>query len=276
MKPVIFDYLRPRDIDEAVRVLASGDGEAKLISGGQSLGPMLNLRLIRPRLLIDVGHIPEMKRLEDRGDAWCIGAAVTHSSLEDGRNGIGSEGMIAAVARQIAYRAVRNRGTVGGSLAHADPAADWPLALYAMDATVNVVGPKGRRTERLGDFMIASFTTTLDEAEVIESVTVPKPSSSARWGYYKFCRKAGEFPDASAAIVVDPDRHYARIAVGALDTTPKSLSRLAAQVSKGGRAAATDDACSDAIREMAEDMDAIDLQIHTAALTRVIQQVYPQ
>lgn len=275
MKPVNFDYVRPRDIADAVRALAGSDGEGKLISGGQSLGPMLNLRLVRPRLLIDVGQLGEMKQVEDRGDAWRIGAGVTHAALEDGRHAVRIDGMIPAVARRIAYRAVRNRGTIGGSLAHADPAADWPLALYALDATVNVVGPNGRRAELLGEFMVASFTTTLGTDELVESVTVPKPSSAARWGYYKFCRKAGEFPDASAAIVVDPERQYARIVVGALDAKPRSLGRLAAEISKGGRAAASEGACSAAIREVAETLDAIDLQIHSATLVRAIDQVYP-
>ncbi len=144
MKPAAFDYLRPRDLGEALVALRSGAGEAKPIAGGQSLGPMLNLRLARPKLLVDVSRIRgTAEQVVDEGDGWRIGAAVTHAELED-RPLAGCE-PLARVARLIAYRAVRNRGTVGGSLAHADPAADWPLVFATLDAQVRVAGPSGTR-----------------------------------------------------------------------------------------------------------------------------------
>ena len=144
MKAAAFDYLRPRDLAEALHAVRGAD--AKLIAGGQSLGPMLNLRLARPKVLVDVSKLAELRTIADEGDAWRLGAAVTHAELED-RPLAGCE-PLAKVARVVAYRAVRNRGTVGGSLAHADPAADWPVVFAALDATVRVVGPAGRREIR--------------------------------------------------------------------------------------------------------------------------------
>ena len=133
----------------------------------------------------------------DEGDAWRIGAAVTHAELED-RPLAGCE-PLARVARLIAYRAVRNRGTIGGSLAHADPAADWPLVFATLDAQVRVAGPSGTREVKADAFMSAAFTTQLADDEIVESIRVPKLGAGARCGYYKFCRKTGEFPEAAAA-----------------------------------------------------------------------------
>src|SRR3954469_15959430 len=132
MKAAAFDYLKPQDVIGAIKALAGSAGDAKALAGGQSLGPMLNLRLARPKLLVDVGRIESLREIRDEGDAWLVGAGVTHAELED-RPLAGCE-PLAAVARTIAYRAIRTRGTVGGSLAHADPAADWPLALCALGA----------------------------------------------------------------------------------------------------------------------------------------------
>ena len=131
-------------------------GAAKALAGGQSLGPMLNLRLARPKLLVDVGRMESLRAIEDGGTFWRIGASVTHSALEDAKLPGGEA--LSAVARGIAYRAVRNRGTIGGSLAHADPAADWPLALAALGATLRVAGPSGpSRTMRAHTFMTGAL-----------------------------------------------------------------------------------------------------------------------
>ncbi len=230
MKPAAFDYVRPRDVGEALTALR--DAEAKLIAGGQSLGPMLNLRLARPKLLVDVSRLTELKAISDEGDAWRIGASVTHAELED-RPLAGCE-PLAAVARVVAYRAVRNRGTVGGSLAHADPAADWPLVLAALDATVRVTGPSGKREIKAEAFMTAPFTTQLRDDEIVESIRVPKLHDGARWGYYKFCRKTGEFPEAAAALLLDPQRRLARLFVGALDRPPQPLDGVARVVAQQG------------------------------------------
>jgi carbon-monoxide dehydrogenase medium subunit len=232
VKAAQFDYVRPRDLTEALAALKAPD--AKPIAGGQSLGPMLNLRLARPKVLVDVSKLAELKSITDEGDAWRIGASVTHAELED--RPLAFCEPLAKVARVIAYRTVRNRGTVGGSLAHADPAADWPLVLAALDATVRVAGPAGRREVKADALMTAPFTTQLRDDEIVESVRVPKLANGARWGCYKFWRKTGEFPDASAALLLDPQRRVARLFAGALDRPPQPLDAVARAVAQHGTA----------------------------------------
>ena len=186
MKAARFDYVRPADLHQAVAALARAGGGAKLLAGGQSLGPMLNLRLARPSLLVDVSRLDSLARVEDIGRAWRIGACVTHSRIEDMREQLAGGEMLCEVAAGIAYRAIRNRGTIGGSIAHADPASDWPLALAALGATVNIRNAGGARAMPLEKFLLGAFTTALREDEILESVEVPKLSRAGRYGYYKF------------------------------------------------------------------------------------------
>jgi len=271
VKSAIFDYERPRDLAEATRMLAAANGAAKALAGGQSLGPMLNLRLARPGLLVDISRLDELKTVTDGGDHWRIGAGVTHARLEDSAGKLPGGEMIVSVAGGIAYRGVRNRGTMGGSLAHADPAADWPLALSALGATVEVKGPRGTRNIAADRLMAGPFTTALDDAELITAVAVPKLSGATRWGYYKFCRKPGEFPDASAACVFDPRRGAARVYIGALDGPPVLLGALAAQIA--ARPALPDNAALDAaIAGSAPALDAVDRRLFVAVLGRALGQ----
>ena len=268
MKAAAFDYVRPRDLGEALAALRGAGSEGKPIAGGQSLGPMLNLRLARPKLLVDVSKIEKLKTIEDEGNAWRIGASVTHAELED-RPLKGCE-LLAQVARGVAYRAVRNRGTVGGSLAHADPAADWPLVLAALDATVRVTGPTGSREIQADAFMTAAFTTPLADDEIVESVRVPKLGAGARWGYYKFCRKTGEFPDAAAALLLDPERRVARCFAGALDRPPQPLDAVARAVAREGTASA--DMIAASLARVAPGLGPAARKLRATAIQRAIAQ----
>jgi aerobic carbon-monoxide dehydrogenase medium subunit len=268
MKAAAFDYLRPSDLAGAIATLQAG---ARPIAGGQSLVPMLNLRLSRPARLLDVGRIAALRAVEDRGAHVRIGAAVTHAELED--RPIPGCALVRAVAGGIAYRAVRTRGTIGGSLAHADPAADWPLALAALGATVIVTGPSGTRQLPADGFMLAAFQTRLAEDELIVAIDVPKLSSAARYGYYKFCRKTGEFPEASAAAVFDPAARMARIYLGALSGPPQPLLGLAATIAREGPGAATEGAVAAAITAAA-DGDAVERRMRRAAVARALKQVF--
>jgi aerobic carbon-monoxide dehydrogenase medium subunit len=268
MKAASFEYLRARDVGEAVKALTSSSGDAKALAGGQSLGPMLNLRLARPKLLVDVSKIATLKAVSDEGDAWRIGGSVTHSMLED--RPLAGCAPLAQVARGIAYRAVRNRGTVGGSLAHADPAADWPLALAALDAMVFLRGSKGTREIKAGEFMTSAFATALADDEIIESVRVPKLSAGARWGYYKFCRKTGEFPDASAALLLDPERRTARLYAGALDRAPQPLDAVARALAEGGAKAVNEQMIHAGIERAAPGLSAAARKLRTTAVQRAI------
>jgi carbon-monoxide dehydrogenase medium subunit len=274
MKAARFDYLRPGDLQQAVAALAKAEGGAKLLAGGQSLGPMLNLRLARPSLVVDVSRLESLARIEDIGRAWRIGACVTHSRIEDMRGQLTGGEMLREVAADIAYRAIRNRGTIGGSIAHADPAADWPLALAALGATVNIRSAGGARATLLEKFVLGAFTTALREDEIIESVEVPKLSRAGRYGYYKFCRKTGEFAEASAAAVFDPETRAARIYFGAVCPAPVALSALARRIAQEGRSAVSEEATSAAIAEVANNLHPVERRMVTAAVTRALQQVF--
>ncbi len=218
MKAAAFDLLVAGGVAEALSHLAAAGPDAKPLAGGQSLGPMLNLRLARPAALVELSRAAGLREAVDEGSAILYGAAVTHAEIEDGAVPDATPGWLRAVAGRIAYRAVRNRGTLGGSLAHADPAADWLVTLSALGAEVVAAGPNGQRTVAMPGFVTGPFTTALAPGEIVTGVRVPKPGEGARWGYWKFTRKLGEFAKASAAVLADGAR--SRIAVGALEQTP--------------------------------------------------------
>ncbi len=218
MKPVAFDYQRPRDLGAAIALL--GEGNAKLLAGGQSLGPMLNLRLVQPSLLIDLAAISELRRCEHRGDRVQLGALVTHAEIEDGRVPDATGGILARVAAGIAYRAIRNRGTIGGALAHADPAADWLPALIALDATAVITGSTGERRIPVAELVESPFQTALGETEILSAVEIPAIPAGASWGWVKICRKPGEFAQAIAAVLRDPARGLNRTVIGATHGAP--------------------------------------------------------
>src|SRR5947208_8940656 len=145
MKSAAVDYVRPRSLAEAAALLAKHRAEARVIAGGQSLVAMMNLRVAAPGLLIDISRLPELSTASDDADAVTVGACVTHAAIEDGRVTDLSRGLMPRVAASLAYRAIRNRGTIGGSLALSDPAAEWPAVLTALNAVVMLCGPGGRR-----------------------------------------------------------------------------------------------------------------------------------
>lgn len=220
MKPSAFHYERPASLQEAGALLNEQGVFAKAIAGSQSLGPMLNLRLAQPDLLVDVTGIPEMTSVQIEGEFVNIGACITHANIEDGRIEDPSRGLLPKVAGGIAYRAVRNRGTIGGSLAHADPSADWISVLPLLDAKIVVWSPRGTRKIAAGELMVSSFTTTLEPDELIQSVCVPKISKAARWGFCKFNQKAGEFAHAIGGVIHDPEREVFRAVIGAIESPP--------------------------------------------------------
>lgn len=221
MKPAPFEFVACRDMAQALTLLADGDGLAKPCSGTQSLGPMLNLRLAQPTMLIDLSRLQALRTSALQADVLRIGAAVTHAHIEDGELPDVTCGLLPAVAAGIAYRAVRNRGTVGGSLAHADPAADWVTTMCLLDAGMLLQGPGGERRVPAHRFFEGPFTTALRSDELIVAVEVPRFSAGARWAYRKACRKPGEFAEAIAAAWVDPVRGIARVTLGALHCMPR-------------------------------------------------------
>jgi carbon-monoxide dehydrogenase medium subunit len=224
MKAPAFDYARPKDVEGALGFLANENSKA--VAGSQSLGPMLNLRVVQPSLLVDLRHIEELKSVKDEKDSVTLGACVTHAQIEDGKVPDPTGGFMREVASNIAYRAVRNRGTVGGSLVHADPAADWPSALTLLGATALIAGPAGRREVPVEKFLVGIYETTLKENELLVALRIPKRSRAARYGYWKFCRKVGEFPQAIGGALSDPERREKRAVVGATEGAPRLFMDL--------------------------------------------------
>jgi carbon-monoxide dehydrogenase medium subunit len=198
MKPARFEYERPRDLAEALAALTRCEGDARVIAGGQSLGPLLNLRVITPSLLVDISKISELTEIS-LSDYLVLGAGITHARIEDGVGGDGTAGLLPRVASGIAYRPVRNRGTIGGSLAHADPTGDWAPVMMALGATFDVRGSNGTRILKASGLISAPLTTVLAPDEIIVTIRIPRLRADARWGHVKFSRKPGDFADSLAA-----------------------------------------------------------------------------
>ena len=225
MIPVAFDYLRPSSVEEAVAALqsaeASGD-EVKVLAGGQSLLPVLRLRLAGPSTVIDLSGIAALRGIRLDGDALVIGAMATHADVAGSPLVRAEAALVAEVARTVGDRQVRHRGTLGGSLAHADPAGDLPTAAVALDATLVAAGPAGRRSIAARDFFTDVFTTALGPDEVLVEVRFPRiPSWGAR--YEKFHRTAQAWAVVGAAAsvhVVDGAIAAARLALTNMGPTP--------------------------------------------------------
>jgi carbon-monoxide dehydrogenase medium subunit len=190
-------------------------------------------------MLVDVTDMKELARAEDHRDAVVLGACVTHAWIEDGRVPDPAHGIMRRVAGGIAYRAVRNRGTIGGSLAHADPAADWVVTLAALGARIVAVSDRETRTLTISELVIGPFETSLRSGEIIESVRIPKTSRDVRWGYCKITRKAGKFADAMAAVMFDPQADVHRIVVGATESRPLVIEGAGDPVAHSDLARAT-------------------------------------
>jgi carbon-monoxide dehydrogenase medium subunit len=271
VKSVRFEYARPADISVAMALGSREDIAVKFIAGGQSLGPLLNLRLVQPDLVVDITGIDELKRVEERADALFVGSCITHADIEDGRAPDVTGGAMRSVAAGIAYRAVRNRGTIGGSLAHADPSADWVSALSALGAQAVVRGPGGQRRVAVETLIRGALEVELESGALLMGVEIPRLSPSARWGYYKHCRKTGELAHAIGAFLYDPERAVCRAVIGATGARP--LVFLDAAILFGGKpGGAIDRAFIERAMTSHGMTDLIDQRIHLACLRRAIAQ----
>jgi carbon-monoxide dehydrogenase medium subunit len=279
VKPARFDYERPRDLRAALALLAGENVTAKVLAGGQTLGPLLNMRLVQPDLVIDVTSIPELTKVEEDAEHLLLGACITHADIEDGRVPDVTKGAMRNVAAGIAYRAVRNRGTIGGSLTSADPSGDWVSALAALGAEVILRGPAGTRTLAIADYVVGALETSLGAGELLEAVRIPRMSKAARWAYLKRCRKTGEFAYAIGAVLIDADRNVCRAVIGATESRPIVLAD--ARELFGGRAdvdavKAFDTRVADRILIDAGMIDPLDRQIHVVTLRRAAAQAASQ
>jgi carbon-monoxide dehydrogenase medium subunit len=205
MKAAPFEYIRPKSVAEASVALARRGANTAAIAGGQSLVPMLNLRVALIDLLVDISRLDDLKAVTETPDSVWLGALTTHAAIEDGKTPDIFAGLMRRIAGQISYRAVRNHGTIGGSVALADPAADWPCFLIALDATVRVVGRNGVRVERVAEFIHDSYATTLTTGDIILGFDIPAPKAPLRWGFAKVARKSGAFAHSIAIVTQGKD-----------------------------------------------------------------------
>ena len=277
MKPAPFEFARAADLEDAVRLLSSADGEARPYAGGQSLGPMLNLRLARPRLLVDLSGVGELRGVEDDGNGLTVGAATVHADFEDGRVPDVANGLLQHAASGIAYRAVRNRGTIGGSLAHADPAADWPPVMIALGASLGVSGSGGDREIGAEELITGSLTTVLGRDEIICSIRIPRLSPDARWGHYKVCVKPGDFAESLAVVVHDPARDFWRVVVAGPSSPPVRVAAVEEILAGGAGPASGDRVRAETVRALVaagfvEEDDRYAARLHGAVVARAMDQ----
>jgi carbon-monoxide dehydrogenase medium subunit len=205
MKLPPFEYACPTTLPEAVQLLASRDGDAKAIAGGQSLMPMLAFRLAQPALLVDLRKLGDLRgiRLSEKGVT--LGAMVRWREIEDDRRLDTAHPLLKAAIAHVAHYQIRNRGTVGGSIAHADPAAEMPGIAMTCDAEIAVVGKAGARVFQAADFFQGALTTALTPDEIIVEVRLPAWPKGRRWGFQEFARRRGDFAMAAAAVFYDQD-----------------------------------------------------------------------
>jgi carbon-monoxide dehydrogenase medium subunit len=276
MKPPALEYDRPETLAGALAALAAA--EAMPIAGGQSLVPMLSLRLASPARLIDLSRVPALGAAESRGDTVRLGALTTHAAIEDGRVPDPSLGMMPAVAGGIAYRAVRNFGTLGGAVALADPAADWPACLLALDATVCIAGPNGERSVPMDAFLIGPYTTALEPGEIIVAFEIPRMGPQARWGWQKLARKQGAYADSLAAAIFPGNGRAPRVTLGGTQNRAVLLGEVAAALApdSGPEEPGLDALIANAVRAAVPDADAYQLRCHAAMVARAIAQVRRQ
>jgi aerobic carbon-monoxide dehydrogenase medium subunit len=235
MIPAQFEYIRPSSLDEAVRALADGGDEAKVIAGGQSLLPLLRLRLAYPDLLVDIGGLHELGGVTDHGDSLLIGARTTHYQVVHDPLIAEHCGLLAQAAATVADPAVRHRGTLGGSLAHADPAGDLPAVVLALDATLLASGPGGTREIPAAEFFVDYLTTSLRPGEILTGVRVPKLGREWGYRYEKFHRTAQAWAIVGvAALARRSNGQVAEARVGLTNMGPVPVRAAAVEMAAAG------------------------------------------
>jgi aerobic carbon-monoxide dehydrogenase medium subunit len=237
MKPAAFDYIAPNNLEAAVEAIAAANGDGKVLAGGQSLMPLLNFRMTRPTVVVDLMHIPGLSFIELRGNTVAIGAMTRHADLEFSDLVAQKLPVMAAAMRHVAHLAIRNKGTIGGSLAHADPAAELPMLAVFYGAAIRVQGSNGRRDIAAEDFFVSALTNCLDPDEIVFEIHFPVLASRAGWAFEEVARRFGDFALACIAVsfdVLDDRIADARVAVMGVADTPRRL-REAEQALNGAR-----------------------------------------
>jgi carbon-monoxide dehydrogenase medium subunit len=203
MKLPPFEYACPATINEAIALLASHNGEAKVLAGGQSLMPMMAFRIAQPSLLVDLRKLPGLKEIKIGPDGVRLGALVRWRDILDDRRLAAAHPLLREAVSHVAHYQIRNRGTVGGSLAHADPASEMPGIAQACDAEISVMGKAGARTIKAADFFKGALTTALEPEEIVTEVHLPAWPAARRYGFQEFARRRGDFAMAGIALYYD-------------------------------------------------------------------------
>lgn len=227
MKPPKFDYIRPSTVEQALAALAQANGDGKIIAGGQSLLPMLNFRLVSPTVLIDINRIKELDYVRELPDgALQIGALTRHHTLETSPVVKRLFPVLNAAMAHVAHLAIRNRGTIGGSITHADPAAELPLMMLLLDTRIGIASPAGRREVDAADFFVAALTSAVEEDEIVTDIAVPGLPANHGWAFEEVARRSGDFALAAVGVilVVEGGRiSEARIGVMGVGDTPMRI-----------------------------------------------------
>ncbi|BAT61502.1 caffeine dehydrogenase subunit beta [Variibacter gotjawalensis] len=233
MKPAAFEYVRPESIDEVVSLLAEHGGEAKIIAGGQSLMTLLNFRMLRPALLIDINRIPDLGSVVEEAGRLRVGARTRHHTLEMSPIVAGHFPVLSEAMSHVAHLAIRNRGTIGGSLSHADPAAELPMMAMLLDAEIEVRAKRENRTIAAADFFVAPLTSALEEDEFVTDIVFPKLPARTGWAFEEFAQRSGDFAIAAVAALVslrDGKIEDVRIAAMGVDETPLRFRDVEAEL----------------------------------------------
>jgi aerobic carbon-monoxide dehydrogenase medium subunit len=274
MKAAAFDYAVPKSVAEATALLGSNGAATAAIAGGQSLLPLLNLRVALPDLVVDLGRLEELKEIAATRTNIRIGALTTHAAIEDGKLPEAFGGLMQKVACKISYRAVRNHGTIGGSVALADPAADWPGCLLALGAHVRITGRKGTRSQPIGEFVLGQYSTSLAADEIIVGFDVPRPDAALRCGSFKVVRKSGAFANSIAFAISYGRGGPAAVVLAAAADRPCLLPAVAERIKAGEK---SEDVLRGAIaqdvaKHVAKD-DAYLMRLHTSTVLRAVREV---
>jgi len=254
VKPAPVEYVRPESLELALEVLAAHGDEAKPLAGGQSLTPMLNLRLARPEVLVDVNRLP-LAGVELDERSLTLGALVRHRTVAEEPRIAAAAPLLARAAAHVGHPAIRNRGTLGGSLVHADPTAELAIAALALEATVEVASARGRRTIAAGELFAGPYTTTVAPEELVVAIRVPRAAAGERCGFAEIAQREGDFAFAAAACrltVADGRVTAASVALGGPLATPVRLE----QVERALVGAAADGALAEAAAEACPQLDA--------------------
>jgi aerobic carbon-monoxide dehydrogenase medium subunit len=277
MKSSPFDYARPKTVAEASALLAQDGVTTAAIAGGQSLLPMLNLRVAQIDLLVDLSRLDELKAVSETPTSLQIGALTSHAVIEDGKVPDLFSGLMRRVAGTISYRAVRNHGTIGGSVALADPAADWPGCLIALSASVRIAGRNGTRIQPMADFVQGSYSTSLAPGEIILGFDVPRLDSPLRWGFAKVVRKSGAFANSIAYVVARSKDGPISVVLAAAGSRPIILTSTARQIAnRTGSEDALRITIAEDLKTHLRDADDYQQRLHTATVMRAAKEMRAQ